>query len=103
MPPLIRSTAGLIRPLCTVWFLLALAATAFAADTGSVSGVVFDQTGAPVEAATVKISGDRLVAGRTAQTSANGVYKFEYLLPGDYTVEIDKLGVGSSRRPVSVS
>ena len=80
----------------------ALAAPAFAADTGTVSGAVFDQTGKPIESATVRISGDRLPNGRTAQTDANGMYKFEYLLPGTYTVEVDKTGVGNAKRSAVV-
>ena len=40
--------------------LFLVAAPASAQDTGSVSGVVFDQTGAPVANANVRISGDPL-------------------------------------------
>jgi Carboxypeptidase regulatory-like domain len=82
--------------------LVVLTRAAFAADTGSVSGAVFDQTGKPVAGVTVKISGDRLPAGRTAQTDTNGAYKFEYLPTGSYTVEFDKTGVGTSKRAAIV-
>ena len=61
---------------------MAVAVSARAADTGTVSGAVFDQNGQPVADATVKISGDRLPVGRTAQTGANGIYQFEYLPAG---------------------
>src|SRR5437867_11389895 len=77
----------------------ALAAPAFAADTGTVSGAVFDQTGKPIESATVRIAGDRLPNGRTAQTDANGMYKFEYLPPGTYTEELDKTRIGNAKQP----
>jgi hypothetical protein len=69
-----------------------------AADTGTVSGAAFDQNGQPVADATVKISGDPIPVGRTAVTSANGLYQFQYLLPGEYVIEIEKAGVGRSRR-----
>ena len=36
--------------------------------------------------------------GRTAQTGANGLYQFQYLMPGEYVVEIEKIGVGSAKR-----
>jgi protocatechuate 3,4-dioxygenase beta subunit len=75
---------------------LAQGPRAFAADTGSVSGAVFDQNGAPVQDATVKISGDQLPAGRTTQTDANGNYTFLLLLPGKYTIEVRKPFVGQS-------
>jgi hypothetical protein len=82
--------------------LVSCAAPAVAADTGSVSGSVFDVDGKPVADATVKISGDRLPVGRSVQTDSNGSYKFEYLLPGNYIVEIDKGGVGNSKRTALV-
>jgi Carboxypeptidase regulatory-like domain len=82
--------------------VLTMAAAAWAADTGTISGAVFDQNGQPVADATVKISGDRLPAGRTLQTSGNGIYQFDYLLPGEYSVEVDKVGIGIARRAAIV-
>ena len=74
--------------------VLALAAfltcTAVAhAQTGSISGAVFDQDGRPVADASVRIVGDPLPAGRTTRTDTNGVYLFGYLLPGAYVVSVD--------------
>src|SRR4051812_714430 len=86
------------RLLIALALTIACAAWARAADSGTVSGAVFDQNGQPVASATVKISGDRLPVGRTLQTDANGMYQFDYLLPGDYAVEVDKPGVGSAMR-----
>lgn len=80
----------------------ALVSTALAQDTGSVSGSVFDQGGKPVSDAVVKITGERLPSGRSVQTDANGAYRFQYLLPGSYTVEIEKAGVGNAKRSVLV-
>jgi hypothetical protein len=88
--------------LIALALVLAVATAARAADTGTVSGAVFDQNGQPVADATVKISGDRLPVGRTLQTSVNGIYLFEYLLPGEYAVEVDKPGVGMARRAAIV-
>jgi len=82
--------------------LVALSGAAFAADNGSFSGAVFDQTGSPVAGVTVKISGDRLPAGRTTQTDTNGAYRFELVPTGSYTVEFDKTGVGTSKRAALV-
>src|SRR5918992_5477429 len=80
-----RSFRGLAIALAIV---LSMGGSLFAADTGTVSGLVFDQGGQPLANATVKISGDRLPAGRTAQTDSNGAYNFQALLPGQYTVEV---------------
>ena len=63
--------------------VLLSAAPLFAQDTGSVSGVVFDQGGAAVADASVRISGPQLPAGRTARTDQNGAYRFQLLLPRD--------------------
>ena len=38
---------------------------AMAADTGTISGAVFDKGGQPIAEATVKISGETLPTGRT--------------------------------------
>ena len=73
-----------------------------AADTGTISGAVFDRAGQPVADATVKISGAQYPIGRDVATGANGIYQFEYLLPGEYTVEVDKAGIGAARRAAIV-
>lgn len=82
---------------------LAVAATATAqVTTGSVSGAVIDQTGAVLQGVTVRISGDNLPAGRTTTTSDAGLYNFQLLIPGKYTVEAEKPGLGKTSRPVEV-
>ena len=84
--------------------LCLLAAPARAAqDTGSVSGAIFDQNGAPVGDAVVKISGDQMPAGRTAKTDDSGLYRFQALLPGRYVVEVEKTGLGKATRAVEVA
>jgi hypothetical protein len=94
---------GLRRPLITsVLCVLLSAVPLLAADTGSISGVAVDQMGEPVRDAVVTISGERLPGGRSVQTSANGVYRLEYLLPGEYMVVIDKPGVGRITRSAVV-
>ena len=92
-----------MRLSTVVLLLLVACATAYAADTGSVSGAVFGQTGAPVAGASVKISGTALPIGRETQTDANGVYRFDYLLPGEYTIEVVAEGVAPVRRGAVVA
>ncbi len=94
---------AVLRPLLIAFaFLTAVSTSALAADTGTISGAAFDQTGAPVADATVKISGDLLPTGRTVQTGDNGLFQFQYLTPGEYLVEIDKVGVGLAKRAAIV-
>jgi hypothetical protein len=78
------------RPFLAVFFLVAIRSTAFAADTGSISGAVFDAGGQPVADVAVTISGDRPPIRRTVVTGANGSYLFEYLLPGEYSLAFEK-------------
>jgi Carboxypeptidase regulatory-like domain len=92
---------GLVWPLLAC-LVLGAAGRAAPADTGSVSGSVVDASGAPVSEAVVTISSDSMPAGRTAKTGANGTFAFDYLLPGDYSVTVDKAGVGNARRAVIV-
>jgi hypothetical protein len=93
----------LLKRLLTTVAMCALAASvAFAQDTGSVSGIVLDQNGSVVAGAVVKITGDQMPAGRTVTTGDNGMYQFPALLPGRYTVTVDKTGVGTASRAVTV-
>ena len=84
------------RWLASVLAVLSCLAPAivWAADTGSISGVVFDQGGQLVEGATVRLTGEPLPGERVATTDANGAYRFPLLLPGAYTLEITKQGPG---------
>lgn len=77
-------------------------ASALAADTGSISGVVFDQGGQLVAGATVKLTGAPLPGERVATTDANGTYRFPLLLPGAYLLEVTKQGSGAAKRSVTV-
>jgi len=92
-----------VRQLSAVAALLILSIIpALAADTGSVSGSIFNQTGEPVADLLVRLTGESLPAGRTASTSANGAYRFEYLVPGDYLVEVAPGGGAVQKRLVRV-
>jgi hypothetical protein len=86
------------------WMLIVLlalspgAAAVHAADTGTISGLVVDSDAERVADATVTITGDRLPSGRSVVSGANGLYQFEYLIPGEYTIQISKAGVPPVRR-----
>jgi hypothetical protein len=97
------SLRRLLRPLyATVALLVLWTAGLRAADTGSISGIVVDQAGAPAVDVLVRVSGDALPTGRTIQTSINGSYRFDYLLPGNYVIEVQLPAGSISRRPAAV-
>lgn len=91
------------RLMFAVMTIAALTASAaLAGDTGSVSGAVFGPGGSLVADATVKISGELMPAGRTVRTDENGMFQFQALLPGKYTVQVEKTGIGTTSRDVQV-
>jgi hypothetical protein len=92
-----------IRLFAALVLLLFASPALHAADTGSISGAVFSQTGDAVAGAVVKLSGEGMPAGRETLTDANGVYRFEYLPPGEYAVEVTSPGNPVVRRAAVVT
>jgi hypothetical protein len=88
---------GSIRVLL-VALVVALPSLGWAADTGTISGSVLDSSGQPVAGAVVKASGATLPSGRTVVTGANGTFRFEYLLAGEYSVSIESGASGGVPR-----
>ena len=90
---------------CLWIFVLALIlgrVSARAADTGTISGIVVDGSGQPIADATATLSGARLPSGRSVVTGTSGQYQFEYLIPGEYTIQIEKGGVSAAKRTALV-
>ena len=81
---------------------LVFAAALQAADTGTLSGLVVDREGQPVADATITIAGDRLPASRSTVSGANGLYQFEYLIPGEYSIQVEKPGLPAIKRTALV-
>ncbi len=63
--------------------------------TGTLTGTVTDSTGATVPNAKVTITEVSTGAQRSAATSADGLYNFSYLAPGDYKVDVSATGFKS--------
>src|SRR5215472_1991228 len=77
-------SASALSLATVVLFLLSLASLSFAADTGSIRGVITDPAGALVPGATVELlRGDTRAA--TVITDATGSYWFSGVAPGRYT------------------
>ncbi len=72
----------------TLWL-----ASASAQDVrGRVQGVVTDQSQAVVVGANVTLVNDNTGIAAASQTSPNGQYLFDYVLPGNYTVSVEMQG-----------
>lgn len=73
--------------------LLSAAPSVFAqSDNASVSGMVIDQTGSPVEGAIVVVRSDQTGAEHSVPTSTKGTYSLSGLAPGKYTVSAKATG-----------
>jgi hypothetical protein len=73
--------------------ILSLALPLLAQDTrGKVQGIVSDSSGAVVAGATVTLLNDNTGVRATQQTSPNGQYRFDFVLPGTYSVTVELSG-----------
>ncbi|MFY9610081.1 MAG: TonB-dependent receptor [Blastocatellia bacterium] len=71
-----------------------LPALAQTANTGSITGVVKDQSGAVVSGATVRAINKGTSIERRTTTSDSGVYELTQMVPGEYRVEAEASGFG---------
>ncbi len=67
--------------------------------TGSIAGVVTDESGAVLPGATVTVTSDRLATPQTAVSDTGGAYRFDRLAPGVYAVKVELQGFRTVERP----
>ncbi|MCX6613422.1 MAG: carboxypeptidase-like regulatory domain-containing protein, partial [Acidobacteria bacterium] len=72
--------------------LLLFSASVFGQTLGDVSGAVTDPQGAPVAGANITIKNSSTNASRSTTTNGEGLYSFPALVPGTYSVKVDKAG-----------
>jgi hypothetical protein len=90
-----RSKKQVLSLLALVLFF-SLLAYGQVKEKGEISGVVTDEEGGPLPGATVTLTGANLFQkSLTAMTDARGVFRFAFLNPGTYAVEISLQGFGS--------
>jgi carboxypeptidase family protein len=65
---------------------------------GEITGVISDSGGAVVQGATVAVTNTATGAARTVTSNEAGVYRFPSLMPGVYTLRIEKTGFKSAAR-----
>src|SRR5262245_29897329 len=71
--------------------LLAVGMDASAQEvTGSIYGRIVDPTNALLPGVSITVEGSAIQGQRTAESEANGSYRFLYLPPGDYRVTFQK-------------
>lgn len=75
--------------VCISWMLI-ISASIYAQQTsGNVRGVVNDQNQAVVPGAKVTLTNKKTGASQTAQTTDEGAYQFNNLLPGEYAITVE--------------
>ncbi len=93
-----------LASLCTALLALAAMAGVGFAQTGSVTGQVFDPAGAVVPNATLTATSGATGLSRTATTTSAGLYNFAALPPSIYTVSVSAPGFQTlARRNVTLN
>src|SRR5688572_26477446 len=84
-----------IRSLLIVAVVLALSTlTLGQTSRGTVSGTVTDPTGAVIAGADVTLTSAATKLNRTTKTNGEGLYRFEAVDPGSYSVKVNATGFG---------
>jgi len=84
-----------IRALLIVTFVFTLATLTFGQTSrGTVSGTVTDPTGAVIAGADVTLTSAATKLNRTTKTNSEGLYRFEAVDPGAYSVKVNATGFG---------
>jgi hypothetical protein len=79
--------------ILTIAFLLAAGIEASAQEfTGSVHGRIVDPGSAPLPGVAITVEGNAIQGPRTAESEANGSYRFIHLPPGEYRITYQKSG-----------
>lgn len=91
----------IVRRLLAAAVCALLATTAWAqVQTGTITGVASDTSSAVLPGVNVTVSGDRLIGGpQTVVTDTNGIYRFDRLPPGEYTVTFELAGFKTVSQP----
>jgi len=72
-------------------------------NVGTIIGTVRGPNGNPIAGATISLSGANLLGSRPVQTDAQGNYRIQLLLPGQYTVRVSMQGFISGTAVVNLT
>src|SRR5687768_1081676 len=76
-----------------VFFILSIATFA-QTSRGTVSGTVTDPTGAVISGANVTLTNTATTVSRSTVTNSEGIYRFDAVDLGDYTIKFTATGFG---------
>ena len=89
-----RAFSSIVTAIGLLVSLVPASAFAQTANTGVITGVVRDPSGAVVANATVTAINKGTNAERKTTTSSEGAYELTQLVPGEYRLEVDAAGFG---------
>ncbi len=91
---MLRHIKGLLglSILLVVVFLVSASLLLGQTGTSGITGVVSDPQGRAVIGAKVTLTNVGTNATRTTQTTSEGAYLFDLIIPGDYRIEVESLG-----------
>jgi carboxypeptidase family protein/TonB-dependent receptor-like protein len=84
---------------CTLLFILLVHSSAAQSPTGTVSGIVTDPTGGTIAGAEVIVVNDATRLQFTGLTNEEGIYVVPNLPPGNYRVQVSKVGFKTIIKP----
>lgn len=85
-----HSAFSLVKLTVTIALLAIFSSVATAQFRAGIQGVVTDNSGASVSAATVTLTNTETNQSQTVQTSDDGFYRFSSLAPGLYSISVEK-------------
>ncbi len=90
-----------LRSFCSLSFLLFLFVHSSAAQspTGTISGIVTDPTGATIAGAEVLVVNDATRVQYPGVSNSEGIYVVPNLPPGNYRVQVSKVGFKTIIKP----
>jgi hypothetical protein len=81
------------------WFLFGISFVAAQSPNGTISGMVFDSSGAPIAGAEILIANDATDLQYSAKTNSEGIYVVPNLPPGMYRVQVSRIGFKTLIKP----
>ncbi len=84
-----------VGALLLLTVVLMMSSTMFAADTGTITGTVYDQSGAVVPKTTVTLTNEATKDERKSISNDVGYFSFGSVPPGSYTVKVSYAGFKS--------
>ena len=84
---------------CHAYSSLLFAASLAAANVGSISGTIADQTGAAITVATVTLRNAEIGVMRNSTSDAEGNFVFAGLVAGRYTIDAEHVGFTRYTKP----